>query len=90
MIRQHVHFRGRVQGVGFRFTAQSVAGGFDVTGFVKNLPSGEVELVAEGAPREVAAYLAALRDAMAGHITGEDVRELPATGEYADFAVRYA
>ena len=46
--RRRVHFSGRVQGVGFRFTCQVARPGFDVAGYVRNLPDGRVELVAEG------------------------------------------
>ena len=48
--RRRVVFSGRVQGVGFRFTCQSLARGFDVAGYVRNLADGRVELVAEGEP----------------------------------------
>ena len=47
-VRRRVYFSGRVQGVGFRFTCQSLARGFEVAGYVRNLPDGRVELVAEG------------------------------------------
>ena len=44
----HILYEGRVQGVGFRYTTKSVANGFEVTGTVRNLTDGRVELVAEG------------------------------------------
>ena len=50
--RRKVHFRGRVQGVGFRYTVRGVASGFAVTGYVKNLPDGRVLVVAEGLSQE--------------------------------------
>ena len=50
-VRRRVYFSGRVQGVGFRFTCQSLARGFEVAGYVRNLPDGRVELVAEGESR---------------------------------------
>ena len=48
--RRHCYFSGRVQGVGFRYTSRNIAINYDVTGFVRNLPDGRVELVAEGPP----------------------------------------
>src|SRR5207249_8898651 len=51
--RAHVFYAGRVQGVGFRYTAREVACGYEVTGFVRNLPDGRVEMVAEGEEEEV-------------------------------------
>ena len=88
-LRKHIHFRGRVQGVGFRFTAQSIAAGFRVTGFVKNLSNGEVELVAEGEPEELRQFLATLRDEMAVNIHGEQSTDTPGTGEFSRFEIRY-
>lgn len=86
--RKHIHFRGRVQGVGFRFTTRSIAAGFNVFGFVKNLPNGEVELVVEGEPDEVRQFLAVLRDEMSANIHGENAIDSPGTGEFSRFEVR--
>ncbi len=88
-IRQSVWFTGRVQGVGFRYTALSVAREFAVTGYVKNLPDGRVEAVIEGDPPDIDRYLAALREAMAGCIRHEESRESPATGSFHGFEIRY-
>lgn len=46
--RREVRYRGRVQGVGFRYTARSIAQSYAVTGYVKNVADGSVELVVEG------------------------------------------
>ena len=46
--RVRILYSGHVQGVGFRYTAKTVAAGFEITGVVRNLPDGRVELVAEG------------------------------------------
>ena len=57
MERVTVVYRGRVQGVGFRATVRHLARGYDVTGLVRNLPDGRVELIAEGAKAELQAFL---------------------------------
>ena len=57
MQRVTAYYSGRVHGVGFRATVRNIARGFDVTGTVRNLPDGRVELIAEGAKDEVAAFL---------------------------------
>ncbi|MFM8807561.1 MAG: acylphosphatase, partial [Chthoniobacterales bacterium] len=57
-----VFYEGRVQGVGFRYTARRVAAGFDVSGYVRNLSDGRVELLASGEPDEVDGFLASLRE----------------------------
>jgi acylphosphatase len=87
--RREVHYSGRVQGVGFRYTACRIAGQFAVTGYVRNLPDGRVELVAEGRPEEVQAMLRAVRDELSRYI--RDVHEISsrATGGFSSFDVRY-
>jgi acylphosphatase len=57
MISLQVLYEGHVQGVGFRFTVRHIAKGFDVTGWVRNLPDGRVELQVTGQDDEVRAFL---------------------------------
>ncbi len=64
--RLHILYSGRVQGVGFRHAVRRVATGFDVTGVVRNLPDGRVELVAEGARGEMEEFLKAIEDSEVG------------------------
>tara|TARA_B100000959_G_C14755423_1_gene530984 strand:- start:137 stop:418 length:282 start_codon:yes stop_codon:yes gene_type:complete len=54
--RLHIHYQGRVQGVGFRWAVREVAEVFDVTGWIRNLSDGRVELVAEGERPELEAF----------------------------------
>lgn len=69
-----VYYSGHVQGVGFRYNAKSVATGFEVTGTVRNLDDGRVELIAEGLREELEAFRAAVRDSgLAGFIRDEKV-----------------
>jgi acylphosphatase len=88
MICQRVIYTGRVQGVGFRMTTRHLADGFAVAGFVRNLPGGEVELVAEGEADEVARFLAAVAQRMAGYIQKVTVRDEPPTGQQG-FQIRH-
>ncbi len=82
--------RGRVQGVGFRFFAESRAGAHGVTGYVRNLPTGEVEVVAEGDRQELEAFLEELRRGPRGaHVTDVLVSWEEPRGEPDDFSVRY-
>jgi acylphosphatase len=85
---QRVLYRGRVQGVGFRATAAWLAEGRQVTGYVRNLPDGRVELVAEGPSVAVDEFLAALAERMADYIAGADVETRPPEG-HAGFRVRH-
>lgn len=57
MIAKRVIFSGRVQGVGFRYTTKDLARGFDVCGWVKNLPEGTVEMQVMGEEEEVEAFI---------------------------------
>jgi acylphosphatase len=76
-----VLYEGRVQGVGFRFTAVELAAGYAVAGWVRNLPTGEVELVAEGDEDQVDGFLGAVAERMAGNIARTTVQVSPPTGQ---------
>ncbi len=65
-------FSGRVQGVGFRYTVKTVATGFEVTGTVRNLADGRVELIAEGERIELDEFLAAIRDSEVGRFIRQE------------------
>ena len=84
----HVFYSGNVQGVGFRYTAKSVATGFELTGTVRNLSDGRVELVAEGAKDELEAFCQAIRDSGLGHfIEKETVSWGDAQNEFRGFEI---
>jgi acylphosphatase len=88
MVCKRVYYSGRVQGVGFRYTAQRVAENFAVVGFVRNLPNGAVELMAEGSPEQVDAFLSAVGQSMAGYIEQTRVEDKPPRN-FPDFRVQY-
>jgi acylphosphatase len=89
--RVGVRYEGRVQGVGFRYTAVSVSSSFDVTGYVQNEPDGSVTLVAEGREDELVRFLRAIKESHLGrYITAERLKWSEATGEFAGFTVRHA
>lgn len=87
-IRRRVLFHGRVQGVGFRYTAASIARRHPVAGFVRNLSDGSVELVAEAAPSVLDQFLADITAEFAGHIHQQDVREADVTERFNGFEIR--
>jgi acylphosphatase len=88
-VRRLVHFRGHVQGVGFRYTAQRIAAAFDVTGYVQNMADGRVRLLIEGEPGESDRFVDELRAQMAAYIREVQTESQPATGEFDDFDIRY-
>ena len=87
--RCEIHYAGRVQGVGFRYTARRISGRFRVAGFVRNLEDGRVQLVAEGPRGDLDDYLAALEDEMGQYIVGTQVNRGLATGEFERFDIRH-
>jgi acylphosphatase len=86
--RMTIWYAGRVQGVGFRWTACDVAAGYEVVGRVLNLPDGRVELVAEGSREELEAFRSAIqKSGLGGFIRDETVQWSEATGEYRGFEI---
>jgi acylphosphatase len=87
---RRVYYSGQVQGVGFRFTARQLARGFDVAGYVRNLPDGRVELVAEGEPAEIDRFLQAVRDEMGYFIRDVMIESCPPLAEpFTGFTIRH-
>lgn len=87
--QRRIHFTGRVQGVGFRYTVQQIAADFDVDGFVQNLPDGRVLLVAEGKPDELVLFLGEVRRRMADFIAGVSVETLSDSGQFSGMRIRH-
>jgi len=88
-VRKHIYYQGTVQGVGFRYTTMRVAGGYAVTGFVRNLPDGRVDVVVEGEGKEIEAFLTDLADSMQGYIRNTQIDDEPYSGEFHRFDVRF-
>ncbi len=83
-VRVRMKYRGRVQGVGFRFTALEISRDFDVSGVVRNLPDGTVELEAEGAPATVDAFLEKIAVTMASNIRDQERQAISPTQQKQD------
>lgn len=86
--RAHVLYTGRVQGVGFRYTVKKLSPGFEVTGEIKNLSDGRVELIVEGTLEELEDFLQAIRDSgLRRMIKEEDQNWSDATGDFRGFEI---
>ena len=86
--RLHIYYSGRVQGVGFRYTVKALATGFEVTGTIRNLSDGRVELAAEGTKEELDAFRRAIQDCEVGRfIRNENASWSDASGEYRGFEI---
>ena len=81
-------YSGHVQGIGFRYAVKRLTTSFEVTGTVRNLPDGRVELAAEGAKEELEAFLEAVRDSDVGRfIRQEQARWSEAQNEFRGFEI---
>ena len=89
MIAKQVIFEGRVQGVGFRYTVKDLSRGFDVCGWVKNLPEGTVELQVMGEPDEVESFIKEIAEesSVAHHITQLTAAGIPLLENCAGFKI---
>lgn len=79
MLAKQVIFEGRVQGVGFRYTVKDLSRGFDVCGWVKNLPDGTVELQVMGEKDEVESFIREIAEesTVAHHIKNLIATKIP-------------
>ena len=88
--RIHVFYSGRVQGVGFRLTAEEIAQGCGVVGWVKNLRDGRVELVAEAGEGTLTRFLEAIRESpMKNFISQVELSWGHASDTFTEFEIRY-
>ncbi len=88
--RAHVFFTGRVQGVGFRYTAEGLALGLKLKGWVRNLPDGRVELVSEGPKPKIEELLSQIqKSALGRHIKKTDLAWEAPKKEFSDFTVEF-
>ena len=83
-----VFFSGHVQGVGFRYSVLQVAKEFDVTGYVKNLADGRVQLEAEGKPEDVAAFIDAVQEKMHGYVRKLERNSAQRAPQFSGFTIR--
>ena len=90
MMSIQVFYQGNVQGVGFRWSIRHIAKGFELTGWVRNLPDGRVELQISGEENEVRAFLdAIMQSELRAHIRKQTETELPAPVTAHGFEIRY-
>ena len=87
--RRIIHYSGRVQGVGFRYTVQNIVLQYNVFGYVRNLSDGKVELVMEGNDSEMDQVAQRVFEKMAEFVKKATVQDAPATGEFDRFSIRH-
>jgi acylphosphatase len=90
MISLQVFYEGNVQGVGFRWSIRHIANGFDITGWVRNLSDGRVELQVNGEDNEVRAFLDAVAQSeLRGHIRQQNENRLEKPVTARGFEIRH-
>ena len=89
MVARHVIFIGRVQGVGFRFTAHRMANRHRLTGYVRNLPNGSVEMLAQGTADDIDDCVQDLKDYYPGYIREMNIDEIPPNPRHTDFKITF-
>ncbi|MHC4430358.1 MAG: acylphosphatase [Planctomycetota bacterium] len=89
MVAKHIIFSGRVQGVGFRYTAHRMAGRHQLTGYVRNLPNGTVEMLAQGPAHDIDDCIRDIQDSLAGHVRETRSVEVPPDPTYTDFRITF-
>ncbi len=88
-IRRHYNFFGRVQGVGFRFTAMNAANNFGVTGWVRNEYDGTVTLELQGTAEQIDKTVQAIQSARYIIIEKTLCRNIAVDNRERNFRVRY-
>lgn len=88
-MRVHAVYSGRVQGVGFRYTTQSIARQIGVSGWVKNRSDGSVEILAEGADETLRRFLRKLEESFSSYIRDSEVNWSESTGEFPGFSIEF-
>lgn len=89
MVAKHIIFIGRVQGVGFRFTAHRMASRYRLAGFVRNLRDGTVEMLAQGPAEDIEDCVQDIKEAMAGYVRETVIDEVPLDPKYTDFRITF-
>jgi acylphosphatase len=89
MIAKHIIFSGNVQGVGFRFTANRMAGRHQLTGYVRNLSDGTVEMLAQGKAEDIDDCIKDIKGSLRGYVRDVEIEKVPPNPKYTDFTITF-
>ncbi len=89
LARVHCFFSGHVQGVGFRYTVSNLAPEFKATGWVRNLPDGRVEMVAEGERNNIQGLIQKIEAVMGSFVRETSATWAPFTGAWNTFSIKF-
>jgi len=85
----HIYFSGRVQGVGFRYTSRYLASKYNLSGWVKNLPDGRVELLIQGEEKVIEDFLRDLNEEFKGYIMDTQIENVSIDESLKGFHIRF-
>lgn len=83
----HLYYSGKVQGIGFRYTAREIADSLNISGWVRNSPDGKVEILAEGEMKDLENFLAQITLRLQRYISAQNVQWQEPCGAFQDFQV---
>lgn len=89
MIRRHMYISGEVQGVGFRYSAKYAARRLGLTGYVRNLYDGRVEVEVQGDRELISMFLSEIDAGSYVRIENIESRDIPLVPEERSFTVRH-
>lgn len=86
---KRIIFSGRVQGVGFRFTAHNIANRYQLVGWVRNLADGTVEMIAQGDADDVSDCIRDISEYFSGYVNDAKVEEIPVDPQHTNFKITF-
>ncbi len=86
---KHIIFTGRVQGVGFRFTVLDIANRYGLTGFVRNVLDGTVEMVAQGPADDIDDCIRDIERSFDDYVRESKIGDVPCDPQYTDFKITF-
>ena len=88
-VQLHAYLQGHVQGVGMRFFIQRLAQKLSLNGFVRNMPDGRVEVIAEGDKKNLELLLKKLKKSPRGKVESITCSWSSASANYSSFNIYY-
>ena len=86
---KHIVFTGRVQGVGFRFTAFNIANRYQLSGLVRNIADGAVEMIAQGPANDIDDCIQDIKESLRDYIKETKIEEVAFNPQYTDFKITF-
>ena len=86
---KRIIFTGRVQGIGFRFTALNIANRCKLTGFVRNMPDNSVEMLIQGSADSIADCIRDINESFTGYLRETNTEEVPYDPQFKNFKITF-